>query len=167
MSSSRAEIYAELYTSAVVSTVKAAEEVPESNRFRQTADGKAHPLWLLGHLTATMDLLVNSWMLGLEMTMPPAWGTTFGPTEFGGAPITADPSDYPAWDDILKQYKVSGASAAKKIATLSDDDMQQYALGPMPKDMYELFGTLLTSIPDDAIHDAYHRGQMTLLGKLD
>ena len=70
MSCAQATVYSELYAKSVSSTVKIAEGVPESNRFRQVADGKAHPLWLMGHLAMTMDLLIGTWMLGLKPSMP-------------------------------------------------------------------------------------------------
>ena len=43
MSSVRAEIYSELYKSAVDATVKAADAVPTEKRLKQAADGKAQP----------------------------------------------------------------------------------------------------------------------------
>jgi hypothetical protein len=162
----RAEFYGELYVKAVDATVKVAEGVAEEMRFRQAAEGKAHPLWLLGHLTMTMDMLVNHWMLGLDMSMPAEWGQTFGPKEFGGTPITTDAGNYSSWDTVMDAYKAAGTKAAAKIATLSDEDLGKHALGPMPDQFTEVFGVLNDSIPGDAVHDAYHRGQMALLGGL-
>ena len=52
------------------------------------------------------------------------------------------------------------------IATLTEDDLTKHALGPMPDQFKEQFGVLSNSIPEDAIHDAYHRGQIALLAKL-
>ncbi len=166
MSSARTELFSESYKKAVDATVKVAEAVAADKQFKQAAEGKAHPLWLLGHLTMTMDMLVNHWMLGLDMSMPPEWGQTFGPKEFGGIPITTNAADYPEWDTILDTYKKAGARAAEKIASLSDEDLTKHALGRMPDQFKEMFGVLNDSIPGDAVHDAYHRGQMALLANL-
>lgn len=167
MSCERAKIYGELYASAVESTLKAAANVPEDKRFRQAADGKAHPLWLMGHLAMTFDMLVNHWMLGLDLEIPREWGRAFGPTQFGGNPITPDADAYPAWDTILEAYKKAGTRAAEKIATLNESDFALDALGPMPDQFKVAFGKLGKSIPDDALHDAHHRGQLMMLCGLD
>lgn len=167
MGSVRAEIYANLYRTATEATVKAAEGVPEDKRLRQAGDGKAHPLWLLGHMTMSFDLLTNNWMLGLDMTMPQDWSVTFGPSQFGGKAITNSADDYPGWDEVLAAYKKSGAAAADKIGTLTDAELDGQAIGAMPDQFKETFGIMDKSIPGNAAHDTHHRGQMCLLGALD
>jgi len=167
MSSVKAEVYATQYRQAVEATTKAAEALPEDKRFRQAAEGKAHPLWLLGHLTMSMDLLTNHWMLGLDQDIPQDWSAIFGPSQFGGRAITTNPEDYPAWNEILDAYKKAGNAAAEKVETLSDAELSGDAMGPMPDQFKEFFGILDVSIPGNAAHDTHHRGQMTLLAGLD
>ena len=163
MGSARAEAYAKMYRKAVDATVKTAESVKDDQLFRQVADEKAHPLWLLGHLAMSLDMLTNNWMLGVDMQIPAAWGQTFGPKEFGGTAITTKPDDYPAWSEVVAAYKKAGDAAVAKISSLTDAELDGDALGPMPDQFKETFGVLDTSLPANAIHDTHHRGQMTVL----
>lgn len=167
MGSVRAEVYAELYRSATEATVKAAEAVPEDKRLRQAGEGKAHPLWLLGHMTMSFDMLTNNWMLGLDLSIPQEWASTFGPSQFGGKAITNSADDYPGWDEVLVAYKKSGEAAAKRVGTLTDAELDGDAIGAMPDQFKETFGIMNKSIPGNASHDTHHRGQMSLLASLD
>jgi len=166
MSSVRAEVYATLYKNAVEVTVKTAESVPEANYFRQAEEGKAHPLWLLGHMTMSLDMLTNHWTLGRDLEIPQSWAATFGPSEFGGKPITTNPEDYPSWDEVLAAYKKAGATTVEGVAAVTDEQLEGYALGPQPEQFKEAFGILNKSIPDNAVHNTHHRGQLSLLGGL-
>ena len=166
MSSVRAEVYATLYQNAVNATVKTAEALPEGNRFRQAAEGKAHPLWLLGHMSMSLGMLTNHWSLGRDLEIPQEWSATFGPSEFGGKAITTNPDDYPGWEEILAAYKKAGAVAVEAVGALTDEQLEGYALGPQPEQFKEAFGILNKFIPGNATHDTHHRGQMSLLSGL-
>lgn len=166
MSNARAEAYAVQYQRTVDATISAAGAVPDDKRFNQAAEGKAHPLWLMGHLAMSMDMLTNNWMLGLELEIPAEWGSIFGPSQFGGRAITNNPEDYPGWDEILEAYKKAGNAAVKKVRMLTDQELDGQAIGAMPDQFKETFGILDKSIPGNAAHDTYHRGQMALLAAL-
>jgi len=167
MSCARAEAYSNQYQATVDATTKAAEAVPEDKRLNQVADGKAHPLWLMGHLAMSFDLLTNSWMMGRALEIPSDWASIFGPSQFGGRAITNNPDDYPAWDDVIAAYKKAGAAAVEGVAKLSDDQLEGWPFGDIPDQFKEAFGMMNQAIPDNAAHDSYHRGQMSLLAALD
>lgn len=163
----KAEVYADIYQSCINATTRVAGEVPEDKRLTQAADGKAHPLWLVGHLAMSMDMLVGNWVLGADLGIPPEWGQIFGPTEFGGRAITANAADYPSWDDVVSTYKKSGDKAVAAIRALSDDQIDGEALGGMPDQFRKQFGNCEASLRSFAAHDSHHRGQITLLAALD
>ena len=50
MSDVRAAVYAGELERCIRATVKLAEEIAADKRFVQARPGKAHPVWLLGHL---------------------------------------------------------------------------------------------------------------------
>lgn len=167
MSSAKAGVYADVFQSCVNATTRVAGEVPEAKRLHQAAAGRSHPLWLVGHLTMSMDMLVGNWILAKDMSMPPEWGQTFGPTQFGGKAITANAADYPTWDTIVAAYKKSGEKAVAAIRALSDDQLNGEALGGMPEQFKKQFGNCEASLRSMAMHDSHHRGQITLLAALD
>lgn len=163
----KAGVYADVFQSCVNATTRVAGEVPEGKRFAQAAEGKSHPLWLLGHLTMSMDMLVGSWVLNRDMSIPAQWGQTFGPTQFGGKAITTNPADYPSWDEVLAAYKKTGEGVVAAIRALTDDQINGEALGGMPDQFRKQFGNCEASLRSMAAHDSHHRGQMSLLAALD
>ncbi len=167
MSTTRAEVYAAQYMTTTKATLAAAEAVAEDKRLRQAAEGKAHPLWLMGHLTMSLDMLTNHWMLGSDLQIPQEWGLIFGPSQFGGRSITNNPDDYPGWDTVLGAYKKAGSVAVEMVATVTDQQLEGLPFGAIPDQFKEAFGILDKAIPDNAAHDSYHRGQMALLAALD
>ena len=105
MSRAKIEVYEKLFATAFAATAKAAGEIAPEQRLRQAKDGKAHPLWLLGHLTFVTDAIVNSVVVGGEMTLPKQYQKMFAPGMIGGADISADAAQYPAWDAIVEKDK--------------------------------------------------------------
>jgi hypothetical protein len=147
-------------------TLNAAGRVPETNRLRQLRDGKAHPLWLVGHLTNTANTVALQWALGGESLVPKGFGRKFAPDFAGGNPVTSNAADYPGWDEVVDLYgKVLDAVIAR-TEQLSDDDLPKPLGGNIPEPMLQFFKTTGNSLTIMVLHDSYHRGQIGLLAKL-
>ena len=167
MSNPKAEVYAQLYEAAVKATVDVAGKVPEANRTRQLQENKAHPLWLIGHLSWGMDLVVNVWILNGEAKCPAEYVGLFAPDIAGGAPVNSDAAAYPAWDELLEHYQKAGAAVVKAIRALDDAELDGELKGPIPDPVRGFFGNLGQSVANMGTHDAHHRGQMAMIGGLD
>lgn len=163
MSRTKIEIIEKLYESTFSATAKAAENVPADKRLKQSKDGKAHPLWLMGHLTFATDTILNSVVLGGDMTLPEQYRKMFAPGMIGGAPVTADASAYPAWDDVVAQYGRVTATTLKKLQDINDDDLPGGMKGKTPPGFEEFFKSFEGVLNTMVLHDTYHRGQMNLL----
>ncbi|HRK36618.1 MAG TPA: DinB family protein, partial [Candidatus Hydrogenedentes bacterium] len=95
------ELLASQLKSCMDQTLHIASGVPESARCTQLKPGKAHPLWLIGHLANTINLLLLHWTLQVEGVVPKEYRKKFAPDFGGGDPVTPDPADYPAWDEVV------------------------------------------------------------------
>jgi hypothetical protein len=111
------EVYEKQYAMAFRETTRAAIKVPVEKRMKQAAPEKAHPLWLLGHLTVEADTVVGSILFGKPITVPEDYIALFSPDFLGGAPVSNDAATYPAWDILLAQYKTVTARVLEIIAT--------------------------------------------------
>jgi hypothetical protein len=163
MSRAKIEVYEKLFATAFAATEKAAGDIAPENRLRQSKDGKAHPLWLLGHLTFATDAIVNSVVLGGETTLPKQYQKLFAPGMIGGADITTDASQYPAWDDIVEKYKAVTANTLALLKKAQDSDLPGGMKGQTPPGFEEFFKSFEGTLGYMLGHDSYHRGQMTLL----
>ncbi len=161
-----ADVYAGVYEAAIKGTINAANKIPEANRFKQIAPGKSHPTWLLGHLTTTMNGVVNLWVLGGKSAFNTDYANKFLPDFAGGAPITQDKSFYPAWEQILADYKLAGDAVVARVRGLSGGDLSGGPLGNPPEQFKALLGDMPNSLRLFAQHDSHHRGQMAMLGAL-
>jgi uncharacterized damage-inducible protein DinB len=147
-------------------TAKAAAKVPEAARMKQLADGKAHPLWLVGHLAQALSHIVIHWTLGGAHQVPREYGKKFAPGILGGEAITANPADYPAWDEVLVTYVNTGAKALELLAELQDADLDGEPKN-MPEQARGVFGNMGQTLVGMIAHDSYHRGQLGLILALD
>lgn len=166
MSPIKIEWYQELLRRSRDETLKTAKGVPESRRLVQLREGKAHPLWLLGHLANTMNVVCLQWVLEKESLTPKGFGKRFAPDFGGGAPITANAGDYPAWDEVAAIYDQVLSAAIDGVAALNDEDLPLPLRGRIPDPLREFFKSNDFTLTQMVIHDSYHRGQMGLLGKL-
>lgn len=146
-------------------TEKYVGNCPEDKRLCQVAEGKATPLWLLGHMANTTDMLGNVIGLGFEPTVPPNYRELFLPTEFGGKAPTANAADYPSWDELAEAYKKVMSRYAEGIAALADEDIPGPPKGELPPSLKDMVPTIQSGIILNTIHDSHHRGQMGLLAK--
>lgn len=163
MAKDKVEMLAKVYEHAFEETIKAAEKVTPDKQFRQAQPGKAHPLWLLGHLTFSLDTIVNLMCLGGAQQLPPTYMAKFSPAVMGGPAITTNASDYPAWSEVLGNYKKVSQSTSELLRKLDDADLPGGAKGNVPPPFADFFKVLGNTLGHMADHDAYHRGQLGLL----
>ena len=163
MGKDRVELIAATYEGAMKATLDAAKAVAVEKRMKQGQEGKAHPLWLMGHLAASFDVILNVMTLGSAPLLPSNYFKKFGPSQAGGDPVSSNASDYPSWDEIVASYDKAGKAAIAKIRTLDDSDLPGGPKGSPPeafKDFFKVRGQTLGAM---AQHDAYHRGQIGML----
>ncbi len=167
MAKDQVEILAKTYEHATEETMKAIGNVAVEKRMKQLQAGKAHPVWILGHLAFATDLLVNTPCLGGSQDLPPTYMQKFAPAIMGGPPITGNVSDYPGWDELVANYEKVMKKAATGIRSLDDADLPGGAKGSIPPAFADFFKVLGGTLGHMADHDAYHRGQMAMIAALD
>lgn len=165
MSKAKVELFQEMLEISKKETLKTAGKIPIGRRFSQTCDGKAHPLWLLGHLANTIDVVGTVWGFGGERTLPKQYGLRFAPDFAGGIPITANPEDYPGWDEIAGLYEKAFDRFLEHCGTISDADLPQEGRGRIPEEMKVHFSSIGTILRIMVMHESHHRGQMSMLAK--
>jgi hypothetical protein len=166
MSKAKVELFQEMLEISKKETLKTAGKVPEGKRFTQTCDGKAHPLWLLGHLANTIDVVGTVWAFGGERALPKNYGLKFAPDFAGGIPITTDPEDYPAWEEIVGHYEVAFDRFLDHCRTIEDSDLPQEGRGRIPEEMKKHFSSIGVILRIMVMHESHHRGQMSMLAKI-
>lgn len=167
MSKTRTEVFAELLDFGRSETLLAAAAVPEGARFVQVRSGKATPLWLVGHLANAANMVFLVWLLGKPSILSESFARKFAPDLADGDPITTDPGDYPAWEAVVAEYdRVMQNMVAVVKAELDDDTLATPPRGPMPDRVRDRLHNIEATLQRLINHDAYHRGQIGLLGKL-
>ncbi|MBX7254807.1 MAG: DinB family protein [Candidatus Hydrogenedentes bacterium] len=166
MDNPKIEIYRSQLAFCRTETVRVAEDVKPELRLVQLREGKAHPMWLIGHLTNTINTVVIQWMLGKNSLVPRGFSRKFAPDFAGGSPITNQASDYPAWEEVLGLYKQIMDCALENLAELNDSDLELPLKGEMPEGLRSFFSSNGRTLAIMASHDSYHRGQIGLLSHL-
>jgi hypothetical protein len=167
MGSVLAEAHATFFDNAVKAVIGTIEATPEDKRYRQLKEGKSHPLWLVGHLANTNNLLVNMWCLGGKPTLPKELIPKFSPDFAGGIAPTPDPSFYPTWDEVAGLFKSISEPCVEGIAALDDDILHGPLRGSAPDAMKERFGNVDQTLRSMAFHMEYHRGQIAIINAQD
>lgn len=167
MSNPKAQVYADMLDMARKETLKRAGTMPDDRWLAQLAQGKATPLWLMGHLTGGTGMLVLTWTLGEAPIMPQEQALLFMGTEFGGAPITTDPDAYPPWQEIIDMYAESMTRAADGVRAMDDGDLALPLQGDVPEAFQNFFSNREVTLQMVIGHDAEHRGQLGLLAKAE
>lgn len=167
MSTAKTELLAVQFEASAQATFKNATDIPENARYKQLKEGKAHPLWVMGHLCGALDEVTNHWILNGEKQMDNEIDRKFSPEFFGGLPITSDPDFYPSWDEVMKLYTNISAKTVRLIKGLTDEQLSEDPLGPIPDEARDFFGNVGQSLNSMLQHDAYHRGQMMLIVALN
>jgi uncharacterized damage-inducible protein DinB len=160
------EVYAKCFEDEIAATVTAAKKVSEDARLRQAKEGKAHPLWLIGHLAFATDNIINRITLGGDGSTPQTYFKMFAPDILGGAAITRDASAYPTWDEVIAAYEKSAAAAVERIRSLNDEQLPGAVLGNPPEQFASFFSSLEAVLRRMLTHNAYHRGQLGMLAAL-
>lgn len=167
MAQDKVELLASIYESAFKSTQNLAAKIPAEKRMRQLQKGKPHPLWLIGHLANSNNMVVNMWCCGGQSMFPKEWRDKFAPDFGGGIPPTNDAAFYPDWDEVLKVYGDVAEACLASIRSLSDDDLNGEFKGKVPDAAKKMFGGLEAALRNMAGHESHHRGQMAMINALD
>lgn len=166
MSRVKVETLCEMLDSCRSTTLEFAGKVPERARLRQVEIGKAHPLWLIGHLANSTNAVGLCWLLGRESILASYFGTTFAPDFMKGKPITPNAPEYPAWEEVLETYDRVMRTFLEAVQRFSDEDLPQPPRGKMPERFLPYFPTLGGGIARLSMHDSHHRGQISLIAGL-
>lgn len=166
MSQAKIILLAEQLEKARAETMAKAEGVPENCRMKQLAPGKAHPLWLIGHLGNTVNTIVLRWLLDEPSVLERDVAIMFSPDIAGGTPPTDNPADYPDWDTVVSTYDKILKSAIEGIQQkLQDEDLDK-PIERAPEMFQAFFGNNGGALKQMVNHDAYHRGQLGLIASL-
>lgn len=166
MSTAKMELIVEMLEQAHQATLKVAQALPESARLYQPAPGRATPLWLVGHLANSNDKIGNGWMLGQEPLIPLATARIFAPDFAGGKPPTTDATMYPPFDEVVALYDQVMTRMIGGVRAMTDEQLPQPLKAEVPERLRAHFGSNHSTLTMLIGHDAYHRGQVALLGKL-
>ena len=161
------DAYAELIEKELNTVIAAADTIDPAKYLKQWKESKAHPLWLLGHIANTNNLLINMWCCEGESLMPRDWRNKFAPDFGGGIAPCPDADFYPSWDEILEVYKTVTQACIDGVPLLSDEILSGPLRGNAPEPIQERFQTVDNAIRIVTLHSAYHRGQMALINFLD
>lgn len=165
MAREKIAVYLGMLEEARAATLAAAEQVAPERRLFQLGEGRSTPLWLLGHLAMVCDGVVLGWMFGQESAIAPSVRLKFAPDIAGGRPPTTDPEDYPAWNELAAVYDSAMGKVIERVATLEDAVLPEPLPGDLPERLRAIFSSHEVTLNRIISHDAYHRGQMVLLGK--
>jgi hypothetical protein len=99
--------------------------------------------------------------------LPKGYGRMFAPDFAGGLPITPDPGNYPAWDDVLAVYEQIMTAAIEGMGKLHDTVLPDPLPGDVPEALRNFFSTNGKTLNIMVSHDSYHRGQIGMLSKLN
>lgn len=165
MASPKVDLYAAMLEKAKSDTLASLGGVPESLRLRQIRAGGATPLWLAGHLANTINTVILRWILREPSCLSREESMMFAPDFAGGTPPSSDASQYPAWDAVLEKYNEVMSKAVAGVKTLDDAALDEALNEKIPDVFRSRFLTVDATLMQMVSHDAYHRGQVGLLGK--
>ena len=161
------DAYAQLMELEMKTVLATAKKIDPAKYFKQWREEKAHPLWLLGHIANTNNLLIHKWCCEGESMFPAAWREKFSPDFGGGVAPRPDADFYPSWDEILERYTAVTKACIEGVPKLSDDELQGPLRGGAPAGIQEKFKTVDNALRVVTLHSAYHRGQMALINFQD
>ncbi|MBI5093057.1 MAG: DinB family protein [Candidatus Hydrogenedentes bacterium] len=167
MSNPQVDVYVSLLETCVADTLRVAGAVRPADRLIQLKPGKAHPMWLVGHLTNTLNTVILQWVLAEESELTREFGKKFAPDFANGDPITANAADYPSWDEVIGLYGKLGDCVIERLKKLRDSDLPLPLKGPIPEARRDIFKSNQITLARMVGHDSYHRGQIGLLSKIN
>lgn len=163
MSNVRVQYLQEMIQYSTNRTAKLAEKFPADKRLVQIKPGKGHALWQIGHVAVALDTITNLWILGGDSVLPPQYAKKFSPGIMGGDTPSPNAADYPAFDEIVANYRRVAANTVELLQGISDEDLPGELRGPVPDQARSFFGKLGMGLTGMAMHDAHHHGQLAML----
>jgi hypothetical protein len=145
----------DLYAKNLAYTKHLLADVHTEQTAKQPAEAVNHPLWIVGHLATTSDIVAGHYLLGLSRQLPESWEALFGPQS---TPVD-DFGQYPPMNDLLTA--LHGAHAAVDQAAR---ELKAEALAdPTPFDRFrDRFPTLGHSLTHVLVgHENLHLGQLS------
>ena len=129
-------------------------DLTDEHLARIPSPGVNPPGWLLGHLIGVTDFPLR--LLGLPTHVSDAYREKFG----GGSQPSADPSYYPAKDELLAEYDAGHRRVADALTGIAADALiaphGRESFGNTPLDTIgDVIGHVLTT------HEALHLGQLS------
>jgi len=165
MAGPQISLYQAMLEKAQRDTLQVASGIPEGRRYHQFRSGGATPIWLVGHLASTINSVVLRWMFRAPSQFNREESLIFAPDFAGGTPPTSDPAAYPPWEAVLEKYATVLEQAREALGALPDDALEQSMGDHVPEFFRQRFPTTGATLMQMVSHDAYHRGQMAMLGK--
>jgi hypothetical protein len=126
--------------------------VPRDQWLFQPGGHSNHPLWILGHITATRGSVLR--VLGGWWTVP--WAPLFG----RGAELTA-PEEYPSIEEIQRGWEEVTPLLMSTLAQVSPGALAKPAREGTPSFDKLTSGTIAFF----GFHETYHVGQLAYLNK--
>ena len=165
MTNAQPQLLSQMFAFAETQTLAIAKAIPPEIHFKPFAPGKAHTHWLMGHLAYALNMAGLRFTFGAPFAVTDDWIKWFGPDFRGGQGPVPDPAAFPDWATVIEGYTASIAALRAQIETLTDSDLPGPMRGPVPTTPpppahYTAVGSALTFLIQ---HDAYHRGQLSML----
>ena len=164
---SAAAVYAQLFEKESDAVLSLAKDFDSAKYYKQLREGKAHPLWLLGHIANTNNFLINMSCCGGSNQLPKEWHPKFSPDFAGGIAPTPEADFYPSWDELVEQFSSLSECCIKGIGNLSDEALVADLGVDFPEAIRVHFKTVDNTLRTVILHSAYHRGQMALINLQD
>ncbi|HYE60549.1 MAG TPA: DinB family protein [Phycisphaerales bacterium] len=127
-------------------------DVPESRLCEQPGGFVNHPVWTIGHLTHTCEMIGE--VIGIEAWLPATHAKLFGA---GSAPV-ADRGTYPCVAELFVELRTAEERVISGVRRLTDAQLEQPFPDPAYADVFPSVGHALTQVL--AGHTAYHVGQV-------
>jgi len=142
-------------------TTELLETIPESDWFRQPAEGVTHVAWQVGHLAFAQYRLalvrVRGELLGDTELIAPGFVDQFGK----GSNPSADATQYPQPSEIRTVFERVHEQVLSELPSLPESDLDTKLDPP-----HRVFDTKLGAILWSAEHEMLHTGQIGLLRRL-
>ncbi len=119
-----------------------------------TSNGGCHPMWVLGHLTL-VEAMTHELLAG-EPNPIAEWGPLFGP----GTVPSADPSRYPAYQEVRSRYSQLRRRTLALLDSFTEEDLDTRVSNPPPglEAHFATYGKALLTL---ALHQMSHRSHLT------
>src|SRR5262245_23219665 len=135
------------------STMSLIEDMRDAPLTQPTSRGGNHPLWVLGHIT-DVEGRVPKILLGEENPVE-HWAPLFA----AGSEPTVDPSLYPPFDVLLRNYRQLRDRNTTLLNEIGESGLDRPTKAP-PKGLEQVMATAGQVFLVTALHQMNHRGQL-------